>query len=372
MAKSCRRGKGEGSIRKRKDGRWEGSITVGITKRGNPKRLSRYGKTRSEVAEQLNLLLVQKGQGTLPAPNKLTLGEWVTQWVSSKTNVDELTRFKYTRETACIHSQIGRVKLQALKPIQIRQFYNSLSKENYSLRAQRKAATHLRSALREAVQLELIPRSPAEGIKLSLPRVEAVAKAMTPEEVSRFLEVSKSSHIHALFRFTLLTGLRKGEVLGLEWRHVDFHSGTVRVEQTFNGKVEKGKHVIKQTKTNSSRRTLYLSEDTKALLLEHKKSKFTSTRFVFSTRYKKPISPGSLSKSFGLCVAKLGSTFRFHDLRHTYASLALRYGVPLEVVSKNLGHADPRITLQLYRHLYESERKDSALNLSDLLKGKKL
>ena len=199
----ARRGKGEGSIRRRKDGRWEGSVTVGTTKNGNPKRRFVYGKTKREVAQKQAELRVQLGKGTLVEPDRVTVAEWLERCLKGKTNVSEETRQKYTYEVQPVIDAIGGVRLQALQPVQIRDCYTTLASQGVSVRGQKKAATHLRGALREAVHLEVLTRNPAAGIKLSVPRVEKVSKVWRTDEVKRFLKVSNPDPLYPLFYLKL-------------------------------------------------------------------------------------------------------------------------------------------------------------------------
>lgn len=176
----------------------------------------------------------------------------------------------------------------------------------------------------------------------------------------------------------LTLGLRRGEALGLPWNAVDLKSCTLRVKQALSPSGNGSRFVLKAVKTPSSRRTLYLSNDVRTLFEVHQQRQNTAREFMgsdwqenglaFTTSLGTAISPRNALRSFKRIISKLPvAQIRMHDLRHTYASLALQRGVPIELVSERLGHARVDITLNIYRHLYDAERQAAALSLSDLL-----
>ena len=371
-----RRGKNEGSIRQRKDGLWEGALTIGLTEKGNPKRRSVYGKTRAEAAKKLNALLTQHHSGLLAEPSKMTVAECLERWITNKTNIDDGTRQKYRYEVKALMGKIGHLKLQGLRTLHVRDAYTAL--QSLSVRAQRKAALHLRAALREAFHDGAIAKNFAEGVKVSAPRVEKVAQVWTTEEVSTFLKVAESDPLYSLFYVMLTLGLRRGEALGLSWKHVNFTQGSVSIKQSLVANVKDGSVKLKKVKTPSSRCTLYLPQDVLTLLKVHKDRQaeqkqylgeaWTDNGLVFTTSIGTPIYPGNALRSLRrLCDDAEVTKIRLHDLRHTYASLALQRGTPVELVSERLGHARVDITLNTYRHLYDAERQSAALSLTDLL-----
>lgn len=374
MAK--RRGKNEGNIRQRPDGRWEGALTIGVTAKGNPKRRSVYGKTRAEAAKKLNALLTQQHSGLLTEPSKMTVAESVERWVINKTNIDVGTRTKYRYEVKPLLTHIGRIKLQDLRTLHVRDAYTAM--QGLSVRAQRKAALHLRAALREAVHDGVLSKNFAEGVRVSAPRVEKVAQVWTPLEVTVFLKAAEDDPLYTLFYIMLTLGLRRGEALGLTWKNVNLIDGSVSIKQSLVADVKNGAVRLKEVKTPSSRRTLNLSHDVQTLFKVHKARQdverenlgeaWTDSGLVFTTSIGTPFHPRNALRSFKrLCIDAGVTEIRLHDLRHTYASLALRRGTPVESVSERLGHARVDITLNIYRHLYDGERQAAALSLSDLL-----
>ena len=233
---------------------------------GKYKQRSIYGKTRAEVAQKLAEMLDQNHKGILAEPSKITVAECLERSIANRVNITEASRYKLRCETKPLVELIGDVRLQELRAHHVRDAYTALANQGLSLRAQQKAATHLRGALREAV-----------------------------------LEVQKEKQGQAR------------EFLGSDW---------------------------------------------------------VNTGLVFTTSLGTPIHPRNALRSFKRLIKPLDVTqVRLHDLRHTYASLALHRGVPVEVVSKTLGHARVDITLNIYRHLYDFERRAAALSLNELITG---
>ena len=413
------RSKRRGSIRTRKDGILEVRITVGYKANGAPIQRSAYADTRPEAERVLTELLAKHDNGTLTDPDKMTVAECLERYVSNKVNADEGTCYKIRCEFRPLTDHFGpKRRVQSLRPGDVRDAYTALSKADVSIRGQRRAAMHLRAALREAVQEGVVARNVAEGMKVSVPRMERegqVVRAWSAKEVDLFLEAARgeltlkptggkkaqrersSEHeqgkpelirvpaldakpvpLYPAFYLMLALGLRRGETFGLPWKAIDFEAGTLRVVQSFSPKGDGSTFVIKPVKTSNSRRTLYLSQDVLDLLKAHRAnqeklqelmgSAWQEHGLVLTTGTGKPVVPRNAYRAFKSIVKRLDvSSIRLHDLRHTYASLALQRGVPIEVVSERLGHARVDITYNIYRHLYEVERQAAALSLIDLL-----
>ena len=378
---ATRRDKNEGSIRQRKDGLWEGALTVGLTEKGNPKRRSVYGKTRKEVAQKLNGLLLKHQQGSLPAIDRVTVAEYLARHLEGKTHITQKTRSTYQQTiNHLLSTPIKDVKLQSLRPANVRDCYTALFNSGLAPRSQRKAATLLCSALAEAVHEEVITRNPALAVKVKTARVERKAEAWNRVEVSGFLAVAKDDVLYPIFYLMLALGLRRGEVLGLSWDDVNFDEGTVRIRQALTMPGDNDTPVIKAVKTPKSRRTLYLSRDVLSVLSARRDSQkadrvylgnaWTDSGLVFTTSLGTPLHPRNLTRTFKRLIKEVKpdlKEIRVHDLRHTYASLALQRGTPVEIVSERLGHSSVGFTLDTYRHLYEAERREAAVSLDDLL-----
>lgn len=374
MARSRRRVRGEGSLRKRPDGRWEGTIYVGHAEDGKARRRSVYGATKQEVSRKLLELRRQQGQGHAGDIPSLTVKMFAQRWSKSRGNVLPDTLYKYSRELQPILDVIGYLNLVDLKAHHVRDAYNEMARAGYAVRSQKRAAMHLRSLLRQAVQEEVVTRSVADGVRVSTPRVSPVASVWTPQEVRAFLAVASNDPLYLYFYLLLALGLRSGEVLGLPWRAVDLPGRRLSVYQAVR-RVERGSRlVVAEVKTPHSRRTLSLPNDVLGELGGQQKLQASTGRrneLVVATDSGKPVDPTNARRSFGRLAKAAGvPPIRVHDLRHTHASLALAAGVPIEVVSRRLGHASIGITLNTYRHLYEPELQAAALTLDQLLAGR--
>lgn len=393
------RGNGEGTIRQRKDGKWEARITVATTVDGRAKQRSFYGKTRDDVANKLHDALHNKKHGLLTEPSAITVAAWHAHWLDGKRHISSKTRATYAHALGHVDSLIGAVRLQKVKPLQVRELYTALAEKGCAPRTQRYAAMLFKSALREAVELQVISRNPAEAVKVRMPRVEREADAWSREEAALFMRAAggelvreriggakakgktpkvrevppaqaEPSQYYPVFYLMLALGLRRGEVLGVRWKDVVLDEGVLRVRQSLAIDGDGKTLIIKEVKTPASRRSLYLSADVVMVLRQHREKMlelFGDTELVFISAAATPIQPRNLRRHFNiLCDIAGVRQIRLHDLRHTYASLALQRRVPVEVVSERLGHASIGFTLDTYRHLYEAERREAAVSLADL------
>ena len=403
------RRKHRGTIKERSDGRFEARVTVGYKPNGRAIHRSAYRHTREEADKALTELLHKHDKGMLADPDRMTVADAVERYITGKVNEDESTRYKARTEARPILDIIGRKRLQDLRPNHVRDAYVMMAREGLSVRAQRRAAMHLKAALREAVSDGIVYRNVAEGVKMSAPRVDDTegAQAWTVDEVDRFLQAARGElkkkptggrqakdkgpewvpvppdevkpvPLYPLYYLMLSLGLRRGEALGLPWKAIDLEGGTLRVMQSLSPVGRGDSYAIKPVKTAHSRRVLYLPQDVRMLLEGHRAGQDELREFmgsgwkgnglVITTASGTPVLPRNALRSFKELQKGLGVTpIRLHDLRHTHATLALHRGVPVEVVSERLGHARVDITLNLYRHLYQAERQAAALSLTDLL-----
>lgn len=274
------------------------------------------------------------------------------------------------------HDPLGRMRLQEVRPAHIRGVLDRVMEQGYSARTVGKVLMRLKALFREALRLELVARNPAEAVSLRLSQGEKAARALEPHEVARLLEEaerSKSPDMALLLRLMLATGLRRGEALALQWRDIDFTRGELTVWRSWT-KVE-GKGTFSAPKTRHARRKVPLPrglllrlQERRQKLLERLTPEELWELFLFGGG--KPYDPDAFNHYLRRLAEKAGlGRVRVHDLRHTWASLALSRGIPLEVVSERLGHANPNITLGIYRHLLEEERRGYVIDLEDLLKS---
>jgi integrase len=375
------RAKGEGTLRQRKDSSWEFRLTVGIKNDGKPDLRTIYGRTQAIVLEKANKLKQDFHQGVLAEPDSRTLKEYGDAWLERKSRGKAAsTQSNYKRELDLATKTLGSMRVQAVKPVHIRGLLDRLTKEGYAPRTVKKTLERLRAVFKDAVRLEVIHRNPAEAVDVDLPPSEPIGKTLEPEDVTKLLGVSEGHHAGLLFRLILATGLRKSEALALTWGDVDFQTAQLRISK---GWVRVSNQLLLTTpKTRNSKRSVPIPPNLLARLEARREKTITALAamkwkgkieevYVFGmVGEATPFVPDMPNKWLVTLSKLAGITthYRVHDLRHTYGSLQLRMKVPLEVVSERMGHANPTITLNIYRHLLEDERRGYIHDIEDVVK----
>jgi integrase len=377
-----KRSNGDGGVWQLETGRWRWEIVLGyVTKPdGTRSRKTKSGtaKNETEAKKALTLARADKERGTLATPDRVTLTEWLAQWLEGKKAT--ITNSSKARYAGIIKNhlipKLGDKKLQALKPLDLRNFYNDLVEIGLTPKGIRSIHGVLFSALKQAVSLELIMRNVADVARPELPRQDnnaKAAKAWTATEAKTFLTVARGHHLFAMFYLMLGLGLRRGEVCGLRWSSVDLERKTLTVQDNL---ITIGSRLaISTPKTMKSRRTINLSSEMLEVLRLHQAAQAQrhleygvspEQDWLFTTTVGTAVRPDNIRRVFkSLCEVARVRRVRLHDLRHTWASLSRRAGVPLEVVSEQLGHSRPSFTGDVYSHTYTNENR--AINLSELL-----
>jgi integrase len=383
MAK--KRGNGEGSISRRKNGGWIAQYSV-YTAEGR-KRKTLYGKTRGEVSEKLTRAMADRDNGMVYEAGKLTVGEYLDAWLrdSVKGAVKEATYANYglfARKHIC--PALGRVKLKNLTPTHVRSFYGEKSRSGLSAATVKKMHVVLHRALSQAVTDGLVPRNAAQGVRT--PRVGGSGeeiKPLDPEECAAFLRAARGERLEALYVLALHCGLREGELLALRWEDVDLGAAkpALLVRRTLTrGEEGRGWVVGASTKSGKGRR-VRLTRRAVAALKDHRKLQLEERMrlaglwqerdLVFPNETGSLFNPSNLrNRSFKRIKARSGvrEDLRFHDLRHTCATMLLREGVNVKVVSEMLGHASITITLNTYSHVLP-DMQDSAVDAMEAAFG---
>lgn len=384
--KTGRAANGSGSIRKREVTRngkpytyWEGRVTVDIDPiTGKQVQRTITGKTQKEVAQKMREIAVEVDQGTYKAPCKLTLGEWLDIWKAEYTgDVKPSTAYLYGRNIdQYIIPYLGAVKLEKLTPLQVQEFYNRLLKPDkeearpLSAKTVRNVHGVLHKALEQAVQVGYIRSNPANACKP--PRAaKAEIRPLDADQVSAFLK-SLQGHPHEyLYQVTMFTGLRQGEVLGLTWDCLDMERGTLLVKQQLRREQKKGgKYYFSLTKNNKIR-VLTLAPSVVRLFRLQKirqngmRAKagelWQETNLIFTNEMGDRLSYRTVYDCFKRVMVKIGApSTRFHDLRHTYAVMAIQSGDDIKTVQENLGHATAAFTLDVYGHVTAQMKQASA------------
>ena len=354
---------GDGTVRQRKDGRWEGRIVIGYDDNGYPKTKNVLAKTKKECVEKLQKLKEECG-GLKPEKvrSEMPFGDWLTYWYEnhSKPKIRPTTQETYeSRIRLHIIPEIGSIPLNKLTQNDLQQFYGRLKKsgrkrftdkygEGLSDRMVRMCHATCRSALEKAVQDGLIRVNPAIGCKLP-PKKAREMQVLTREELQRFLIQAKAEGYYELFLLDLATGLRRGELLALQWDDLDFETGVLTISKQVS--LVRGKIVISVPKTKSSIRKLVLPPAVVQVLKEYRESVHSRWMFPSPVLEDMPLNPGSVYDRLQLILEHANcKQVRFHDLRHTFATLALQNGMDVKTLSAMLGHVSAATTLDIYTH----------------------
>ena len=367
--KTRKRGQGEGSIYKRKDGLWAAAVNLGY-QGGKLRRKVYYGKTREEVQEKLVAALsdVQKG---IPIPTeRQTLAQflqsWLTEVVKPGVRPKTLKTYAYIVKLHIL-PDLGNRVLTKLSPQDVQRFLNEKLKSGLSARTVRHINDTLRCALNMALKWGLVSRNVATLV--GPPRIQRKEiRSFTPEEARTFLEAIKGDRLEALFSVALSLGLRQGEALGLRWQDVDFDARTLRVNfaiQRIEGRLQ-----MVEPKTERSRRVLPLPKTVISALRAHRSRQleeklslgpeWQETGLVFTSSIGTPLEPRNVVRKFHALLKNAGlPRSRFHDLRHSCASLLLAQGVPARTVMDILGHSQISLTMNTYAHVMPVMKQDA-------------
>jgi len=372
-----KRANNEGSIYKRSDGRFEYSLMV------NGKRHRGYAKTRKEAAAKLAELLSALGRNLLPDPDRITFADFCRRWLASAEHRVKPTTLRGYRTSLENHAlpTLGDLLLQRLQPLHLTHLYAQLLKKpvdpNKTLSPTTVRLVHrtLHAALEDAVRWGLIPWNPAKRVKP--PQASRyTGQVWTPEEAWQFLAAAQASRWYALFLLALMTGMRRGELLGLKWPDVDWQNARIWVRRNYT--VAGGQKVLGTPKTHRSSRPVYVAPDVlEALRFHHQRQEqerleagdaWADEDWVFTTSVGTPIEPGNLHREFVRIIQAAGvKRIRFHDLRDTHVSLLALAGLDPKIISERIGHANVAFTQQTYQHLFDSQRRKAALAVSELL-----
>lgn len=398
MASSKKSAAGCGSIRKKivkRNGKeypyWEGRYTCGFDP-GSGKQIQKSvtGKTQKEVAQKIKELAAALDAGTYIAPNKMTVGQWLDTWQNEYwANVKPSTVSSY-EATIRNHLQpgLGALRLDSLTTHDIQEFYNSLhspseSRNTLSSKTIKNIHGILHHALEQAMLNNYIRSNPSNACVIPK-AIKKKVKPMNEHQIADFLKAIKGHKYENMFLVALFTGIRQGEVCGLQWECVDFDNGTILIDkqlQSLRGKMrgDKEKYVLVPTK-NGKERTITAAPFVMDLLWKTKQAQdanrkdfgndFIENGLVFTDEIGNRVTPQALYRAFKLVVTELNmKDVRFHDLRHSYAVVSLKSGDDVKTVQENLGHATASFTLDTYGHVTEKMKKDSADRMQAFIKS---
>jgi integrase len=376
MAK--KRGNGEGSISRRKNGGWMAQYAV-YTAKGR-KRKTLYGNTRQEVATKLARALSDREGGLIFDAGNQSVGEYMDRWLndSLKDTVRQSTLVKYEQLVRLhISPALGRIAHKSLSVAHVQGFYRDRLDSGLSPATVQKIHAVLHKALDQAASWSLVPRNPIESVKAPRPAPEEI-RPLNREQAKALLKTARRKRFEALYVLAVTTGLRQGELLGLKWEDVDLENSLIRVRRTLIR--NRGRLLLGEPKTKRSRRTVRLTEAAVQALKEHLTRQieqmerlgdlYEDQGLIFATQRGTLVNPTNLRKrSFGPLLEKAGLLpIRFHDLRHTCATLLLSRNVNPKIVSEMLGHATIAITLDTYSHVLPTMQDSATRALEDTLR----
>ncbi len=364
----------KGSIRQLSKSSFQLQVYVGKTPDGKPKRYFETVRGRKgDAQKRLNELLVSLEKGVPVPTGKLTVTEHLNQWLEGyvKTNCSIRTYdgYKSIVEHHLIPA-LGNIKLKELQPPAIQAYYGKAC-ETLSARTVHHQHRVLSQSLKYAVRQGYLGRNPAEFVDPPTPR-KKVMRTLTPAEVETLLETAKDNHYYPVIYTAVSTGLRQAELLGLRWRDIDLDMASISVSQVLYKR--QGVCQFKEPKTAHSRRRVSMTPKLALFLRDYKLEcqlsgkALTFDSLVFSNSEGKPLDPGVLSHDFARIVKRAGlEHLRFHDLRHTFASLMLLRGAKPKVISEALGHSSVAFTMDTYSHIISGMQEDAMALLDEVL-----
>ena len=375
MAK--RRANGEGSIRKRKDGRWEGRYTAGhdpVTGKAIYKNV--LGKTQAEVKAKLKSAIEKSGVQSLRT-ERYTVGQWLDTWMENYAKL-QVRASSYKTYQGFIENHIkpalGGILLDKLTAMDLQKLYKHLLEngrvecpearnkpKGLSIKTVRNINQMISSALNCAVEQRLIPSNPTKGCVL--PKLERKEmKILPPESLGTFFEEARRSGVFELYYIDLATGLRRGELLGLKWSDIDLAKGIIHVRRQVLR--QNGKIIEDPLKTKNSYRNIAIGTDA----IEALRGIEQKDEYVFPSPYGGPMSPDSVLHMLQRVLKRTGlERIRFHDLRHTFSVMALQNGMDVKTLSAMLGHYSAGFTLDTYAHVTTSMQKQAANAVGNFL-----
>ena len=362
-----------GQIIKRGERNFVVRVYIGRDGNGKRKYLNRTVKGAKKDAQALlNKLLRDKDLGTLAAPSRISLDEYLDHWLETavKPRVREGTHAEYAATLRRnVRPVLGARRLDRIKPVDIQSLYSEMQGRGLKSSVRYTHAV-LRNAFSQAVKWQMLNQNPADFV--DLPRQsESKVRALTQEEANRFLETAKESRWYCFFSLLLSTGLRPSEALGLYWTDIDLAKETLTVRRGLRR--IKDKWLIDEPKTPNARRTVPLPLSLVSLLSDHMAAQLEQgidEPLVFTSPNGGPKHEDGVVKDYFkplLKKAGLPKSVRLYDLRHTHATLLLLAGVHPKVVSERLGHSSIVITLNTYSHVLPNMQKEATEKLEALL-----
>ena len=378
----AKRANGEGSIRKRKDGKWLVTFPTGrYLASGKKEYVYKYCSDQATAVRELQRLQSEKAMGVCHSKAAVKTGDWIETWIEKhkapKLAPSTLTSYRNNFRVH-IRPYVGEIALKDLATYHIQKTLDSMD-GSYSLFV--KVYNVIHGALEKAVELGMIPRNPCKGVAFPAEDKEDM-RVLTQEEQQRFIEALDGEYYRVMLLTYLYTGMRAGECIPLQWKDVDLSKRTIRVNKKANLHHDFSKHSAKQEvqdfcKTKSSKRTVAITTGLAAILAEHKEEmkkrvaalglEWSEDSLVFWNTRNKIVQYGNLKESLNKIYRKAGiGNATMHTLRHTYATRCFEAGVNIKAISEQLGHANVKTTYNIYVHLLEDTKVKEIDKLSEI------
>ena len=382
---NTRAAQGDGSIRQRPDGLWEGRYTLGADPgTGKQRRKSVYASTQAECRKKLREATEAVANGTYFEPAKITVAEWFNLWLAEYLgSVKHATAISYGQHVKNhVLPNIGAVKLADLRAPMIQRIYNNLQRQGISPKTIKNLHGCIHKALEVAVRNDYIARNPADVC--TLPRIEkSEIQPLDAPDIKKLLEALNGHKHEVLIKTAMFTGMRIGELIGLTWDCVDFENGVICVKKQLLRPRVKGEGYTYGTLKNDKPRTITPANAVRDMLRAHKRrqaqqrllagSAWDDGGFpglVFTNELGGHLCHNHISKQLDKALEAAGiPKHRFHDLRHTYAVNSLRAGDDIKTVQENLGHHTAAFTLDMYAHSTETMKRESAKRMDAFIAG---
>lgn len=358
-------GNNEGSVHKLPNGRWRGQVSR------DGHRLSKVFPTQRECLVWVRKNRNQIDDGMTYTSTQLTLGEYIQGWLTNAKSTKRLTTWVHYDQLyrLYISPNIGCIKLKDLRAEHIQRLYNQLLEKDIGVHTVRKIHALLHCTLKHAVKIGSINLNPASFVDPPRKPTQEVA-IFTESQVSQMLVAAKGNRWEALYHLAIVTGMRESELLGLRWTDLDWVQHFLKVERQLQRPNGNGVEFV-PPKTRYGRHSIALGENTIQVLRAHNERQqakrveagetWMEYGLIFTTSNGTPIHPRNLLRDFKALLKQAGlPSIRFHDLRHTAASLILNHDVPVIVASRRLGHARASITMDVYGHLIPSMQAEAA------------
>lgn len=383
-----KRGNGEGSVCRRPDGRWQGSITIGRDDRGRLIRKYFYAKTRKETSEKLNRAIEElRDNRFINKSDNPTVEQWCHEWLWSykRNSVKQKTFDQYeTILRTHIIPDIGDIRLDDLKTMHIQRIINKMHDSGLSHRTIEVMKIVMHAALKQAQRNKLVGENVCENVVLPRKQPKRI-RVLNEDEQTKLIAALKDNYIGRGLLFALYTGMRRGEVLALKWSDYDKNEKTISITKalsrvrTYNKDGNKTMLTVTTPKTDTSIRTVPLIDKAVELLAEHKRRQerymelvgdyYTDNDLIFSSSRGDYLDPGNFNRKLNKTVKKIGiPRISPHVLRHSFATRGLEAEVSLKAMQELLGHSSITVTGDIYTHILKEQKRKEISKLNDVFK----